>query len=87
MKLVLLGGVISLVASLATAALQNFFELRKQAQETRRYPTQVLFNKQVEFYDKINEFSPKVHINIVTINVIIFPRCYHRFQSDPLWQF
>ena len=74
LKLVLIGGAVSLISTLAGAAFQNWFELIKQTRETRRYPTQILFNKQVEFYDKIAKFIPKVHINILTIHTIIFRR-------------
>jgi len=52
-KLVLVGGAISLVSTIAGVALQKWFDLLKQKRETRQYPTQVLFNKQPEFYDRL----------------------------------
>lgn len=69
MKLVLFGGLISLVSTLATLGLQQWFSLLKQKRETRRYPTEVLFNKQTEFYDKSVPILRKVNEYITTLDV------------------
>jgi hypothetical protein len=67
--LVLIGGLISLVSALATIALQHWFDLRKQEHETRRYPAEILFNKQTEFYDKTANILPEINGYITTVDV------------------
>ena len=68
-ELVLVGGAISLVSTLAGVALQNWFDLLRARRLTRQYPTQVLFNKQTEFYDKLARLLPEINGYITTIDV------------------
>ena len=65
----MIGGLISLVSTLAGIALQHRFDLQNQEHETRRYPTEVLFNKQTEFYDKTANILPKINGYITTVDV------------------
>jgi len=66
---VLIGGLISLVSALGGISLEHLFSLLKQKRETRRYPTEVLFGKQTEFYDKAAKILPGVNGYISTIDV------------------
>jgi len=66
---VLIGGLISLVSALGGISLEHLFSLLKQKRETRRYPTEVLFSKQTEFYDKAAKILPEVNGYISTVDV------------------
>ena len=93
--LVLIGGLISLVSTLAGIALQHWFDLRKQEHETRRYPTEVLFNKQTEFYDKAANILPKINGYITAVDVWLgetAPDAEHKAkqfaeETGPIWEF
>jgi len=67
--LLLIGGLISLVSTLAGIALQHRFDLQKQERETRQYATQVLYGKQTEFYDKAAQILPEINGYITAVNV------------------
>jgi hypothetical protein len=93
--LVLIGGLISLVSTLAGISLQHLFDLHKQKHETRRYPTEVLFNKQTEFYDKAAHIIPRINGYITTVNVWLgetspdAKRKVKEFaeKTGPIWEF
>ncbi len=51
--LLVVGSIITLVTTLIILAV-------KRRHETRRYPTEVLFNKQTEYYDRIAQALPAV---------------------------
>lgn len=73
-RLVLIGGLISLVSTLAGIALKHWFDLHKQEHETRRYPAEVLFNKQTEFYDKVFHIIPKINGYITAVDVWLWEK-------------
>jgi len=91
----LIGGLISLVSTLAGIALQHWFDLQNQEHETRRYPTEVLFNKQTEFYDQAAKILPKVNGYITAVAVWLgettpdAERKAKQFakETDPVWEF
>jgi hypothetical protein len=93
--LVLIGGLISLVSTLAGIALNHWFDLHKQEHETRRYPTEVLFNKQTEFYDKVVQIIPKINGYITTVDVWLWektPDAKRKAKelaekTTPVWEF
>jgi len=93
--LVLLGGSISLVSTLTTIAVPNWLDRRKQQHETRKYPMEVLFNKQTEFYDKITHLLPEINGYITTVDVWLgetgpdAKRNVKEFAENnaPLWKF
>jgi hypothetical protein len=94
-KLVLIGGLISLVSTLAGIALEHWFYLLKQKRETRTYPAEVLFNKQTEFYDKAAHILPEINGYITTVDVWLFeksPDAKRKAQdaakkTGPIWEF
>jgi len=83
------------VSALAGIALQQRFELRKQEHETRRYPTEVLFNKQTEFYDKVAPILTSINEYITTVDVWLgetspdAERKVREFagKTDRVWEF
>jgi hypothetical protein len=93
--LVLIGGLISLVSALAGISLQHLFDLRKREHETRRYPTEVLFNKQTEFYDKAAYILPRINEYITTVDVWLgetSPAAKQKVKefaekTGPIWEF
>jgi len=95
MKLVLIGGLISLVSALGGITLQHLFYLLKQKRETRQYPTEVLFSKQTEFYDKAAKILPEVNGYITMVDVWLgetSPGAKQKAseyakKSGPIWEF
>jgi hypothetical protein len=93
--LVLIGGLISLVSTLAGIALKHWFDLHKQEHETRRYPAEVLFNKQTEFYDKVVHIIPKINGYITAVNVWLWEKApdakrkakEFAEKTGPVWEF
>ena len=67
--LVLIGGLVSLVSILAATALQHWFDLQKQKREMRQHPRQVLYSKQIEFYDRATQILPEINRYITVVNV------------------
>ena len=67
--LIIVGGALTLVSSLATTILQHWLSLRKEEHETRRYPREVLFKKQTEFFDRVTPILQRVNEYITTIDV------------------
>lgn len=67
--LFLIGGLVSLVSTLAGIALQHWFDLQKQEREMRQHPRQVLYSKQTEFYDKAAQILPEINGYITVVNV------------------
>lgn len=65
----MIGGLVSLVSTLAGIALQHWFDLQKQEREMRQHPRQVLYSKQTEFYDKAAQILPKINGYITVVNV------------------
>lgn len=93
--LVLIGGLISLVSTLAAIGLNHWFDLHKQEHETRRYPTQVLFNKQTEFYDKVVQIIPEINSYITAVDVWLWEKTPDAkrkakelaAKTAPVWEF
>jgi hypothetical protein len=67
--LVLLGGFISLISVLAGALLQYFIEKRKSVIQLRSHPSAVVYNKQVEFFGKLNPILNELNSFITTLDV------------------
>lgn len=68
-KLVLIGGVISLVSTLAGILLQYWLEKRKLATQIKEHPTRVVYDKQTEFFDKLAPILLEVNSYISSIDV------------------
>ena len=93
--LVIVGGLISLISTIAGIVLQYWFNLHKMRHEIRRYPTEVLFNKQTEFYDKSVRDLQEVNGYITTINVWLgetSPDAKRKAleaaqKTSPIWKF
>jgi len=93
--LVIIGGLVSLVSSLATIALQHWLSRCRQEHETRRYPREVLFNKQTEFYEKAIKVLRGVNEYITTLDVWLretSPDAKRKVQeykekNEPVWSF
>ncbi|MGD0342528.1 MAG: hypothetical protein ABSA76_12560 [Bacteroidales bacterium] len=67
--LVLVGGLISLISVLAGALLQYFIEKRKSILQLRSHPSTVVYNKQVEFLEKLNPVLNDLNNFITTLDV------------------
>lgn len=84
-----------MLSSLATIGIQHWLGLRKQKYETRRYPREVLFNKQTEFYDKAKKVLDNVNSYITTLDVWLgetSPGAKEKVQeqkekTEPVWEF
>jgi hypothetical protein len=68
-KLVLVGGIVSLISALAGILLQQWLDLKKFEARTKEHPTQVIYNKQIEFFDKLPPLLLKMNRYITTIDV------------------
>jgi hypothetical protein len=69
--LLLIGGLISLVSTLAATTLQHWFDLQKKDRETRQHLTQILYSKQTRFYDKAAQILSALNGYITTVNVLL----------------
>jgi hypothetical protein len=93
--LLLIGGLISLVSTRAGIALQHWFGLQKQEREMRQHPSQVLYGKQTEFYDKAAQILPEINGYITAVNVWLGetgPDAKHKAKdsagkTQPVWKF
>ncbi len=52
-KLLLIGGLISLISTLLGISLQHIFIIIKSKSELILHPFHVVYNKQIEFFDKL----------------------------------
>jgi hypothetical protein len=66
---ILIGGLVSLVSALAVISLQHILSMRKLITETRRYPFQVVYNKQTEFFNEVASILPDLNSYITEIDV------------------
>ena len=66
-KLVLVTGLITFASTAGGYFLQYIIDRLKKKDELRRYPAEVLFNKQTEFYDKVVNIFPEIYSYIMTI--------------------
>ncbi len=63
---VVVGGIIALVSSSATIFLQNWFEKSRQL---KQHPSQIVYNKQIEFIDKMAPLLSEINGYITAIDV------------------
>jgi hypothetical protein len=67
--LVLTGGIVSLVSTLAGLLLQHVLERRKLELQAKAHPTVVVYNKQTEFFERLNPILNEINGFITTLNV------------------
>ena len=68
-SLVLIGGLISLISALSVIILQHILAMKKLVVETRQHPFQVVYNKQIEFFDALALIFFDLNCYITTIDV------------------
>jgi hypothetical protein len=66
---VVVGGTISLVAAVIGILLQHFLSIRKLIHESRIHPSQVLYNKQIEFIDAMWPLFDQINGYITALDV------------------
>jgi len=67
--LVLVGGLISLVSTVSGIFISHWLEAKRESRQVKRYPTEVLYNKQTEFFDKVVTILDEVNGYITEIDV------------------
>jgi len=67
--LVLTGGLVSLISTLAGMFLQHILEVRKLRLQAKAHPTTVVYTKQVEFFEKLNPILSEINGFITTLDV------------------
>lgn len=68
-KLVLIGGLISLVSTLAGIFIKYWLDEKKLETQIKVHPIQVLYNKQTEFFDKLAPILLEINGYITIIDV------------------
>lgn len=68
-KLVLIGGLVSLLSTLAGMILQHWLEKQKITIQARQHLTQIVYAKQTEFFDKLSPILAEINGYITTIGV------------------
>src|SRR4030067_1824588 len=68
-KLVLMGGLISLISTLAIIFIQHELAMRKTTAELKQHPFKVVYDKQTEFIDKLSPIIDELNSYITTIDV------------------
>jgi len=74
LTLVFVGGAISLVSTLATLLVSHWLELKRLSAQVKQYPTQVIYEKQTEFFDKAVAVLDEVNGYISQIDVWLAER-------------
>jgi len=69
LTLVLFGGFISLVSTISGIFISHWLEAKRESRQVKRYPTEVLYNKQTEFFDKVVAVLDEVNGYITEIDV------------------
>ena len=61
--------VVSIVSVVVGAALEHVFQMRREGVSLRRYPSQMLYGKQIEFFDKVVPVLDELNGYITLIDV------------------
>ena len=67
--LVIVGGIISIISVIIGFLLQYFIERKKIKQQLKSHPSAIVYNKQIEFTEKINPILNRLNSYITTLDV------------------
>lgn len=62
----ILAAVISLTSVIITIIIQHFLEINKIKHQLKNYPTTIIYNKQLDFFDKISQEMIGILIDVTT---------------------
>jgi hypothetical protein len=69
LMLLLVGGVVSLVSTITGIVVTHWLELRREAKRIKLHPTEVVYDKQTEFFDKIVVILDQINGYLTEIDV------------------
>jgi len=69
METFILGGLISLISVVVSIVLQHILSIRKMVHESKVYPSHVLYDKQIEFFDALAPLFGQINGYITAIDV------------------
>ena len=68
-NLVIVGGAVSLVSALATIIVQHWLDLRKVRSQLREYPSRIIYDKQMQFFERMLSLFDRLNGYITRIDV------------------
>lgn len=68
-NLVIVGGAVSLVSALATIIVQHWLNMRRVRRQLREYPSRVIYDKQMQFSEKVLTLFDRLNGYITRIDV------------------
>jgi hypothetical protein len=69
LTLLLVGGLVSLVSTISGIVVTHWLEVRREAKKVKQHPTEVVYNKQTEFFDKIVIILDQINGYLTEIDV------------------
>jgi hypothetical protein len=69
LTLLLVGGLVSLVSTIMGIVVAHWLEIRREAIKVKQHPTEVLYDKQTEFFDKIVVILDQINGYLTEISV------------------